>query len=113
MTISGSVKQTAGMARLSQARFPAGDDLRDHLALGHGAMGEHWLAGDVADRVDATHGCAAALIDTDEAAGAIEIEFFETPSLGARLAPDGDEHLACGNSLISPAAVSITNASPE
>ena len=54
-TISGSVKQIAGIARWSKARFSPGDDLGDHLALRHGAVGEHRLAGHVADRPDVAH----------------------------------------------------------
>ena len=42
--------------------------LRRHLALPHRAVGEHRLAGDVADRVDVRVGGAAALVDLDEAA---------------------------------------------
>ena len=83
VTISGSVKQTAGMARLSQARLLAGDDLGHHLALRHGPMRQHRLAGDVADGVDAAHRGAALVVDPDELAVHVEVELLEPPAVGA------------------------------
>ena len=44
-----------------------GDDLRGHLALAHRAVGEHRLAGDVADGEEVRVGRAAALVDRDDA----------------------------------------------
>ena len=86
VTISGSVKQTAGMQRWSQAAAVAGDDLGDHLALGHGAVREHRLAGDVADGVDAAHRGAALVVDADEGAVAVGVESPRAPS---RRSPGG------------------------
>ena len=63
-TISGSVKHIAGMQTLSQARFP-GDDLGHHLALRRCPVGQHRLAGHVADGVDAAHRGAALVIDIE------------------------------------------------
>ena len=45
---------------MSQRALRPAIDLGDHLALRHRAMGQHRLAGDVADGVDAAHGRAAA-----------------------------------------------------
>ena len=63
VTISGSVKQTAGIAALVPAALVAGDDLGHHLALRHGAVRQHRLAGDVADGEDAAHRGAALVVD--------------------------------------------------
>ena len=40
------------------------------------------------------------LVDADEAAGAVEVEFFEAPAFRARPAADGDEHLVRGDPLL-------------
>ena len=96
VTISGSVKQTAGMARLSQLRLFARDDLGDHFALRHRAMRQHRLAGDVADRVDAAHRGAALVVDAEEFSVHVEHEFLASPAVDDRLAPDGDEDLVGG-----------------
>ncbi|MCY1304463.1 hypothetical protein D9M70_542200 [compost metagenome] len=75
----------------------AGDDLRHHFALRHGAVRQHRLAGDVADRVDAAHGRPALVVDADEAAGAVEVDLLQAEAFGHRLAADGDENLFGGN----------------
>ena len=62
----------------------AGDDLGDHLALRHGAVREHRLAGHVADRVDAAHRGAALVVDADERAVAVEVDLLEPPAVGRR-----------------------------
>src|SRR5215472_8450301 len=63
---SGSVKTTAGTATLSKAG-PARDALGRHFALAHGPVGEHGLAGDVADGVEMRVARPAALVDGHEA----------------------------------------------
>src|SRR5690606_39788680 len=60
----------------------AGNDLRHHLALRHGAMGQHRLAGHVADGVDAAHGGAAALVNPDETPIHIQPDFAQAPAIG-------------------------------
>lgn len=43
----------------------AGDHFRDHLALGHGAVGEHRFAAEVADGPDVAHAGLATVVDFD------------------------------------------------
>ena len=67
-------------AALVPAAAVAGDDLGDHLALRHGPVRQHRLAGDVADGVDAAHRGAALVVDADERAVAVEVESPRAPS---------------------------------
>jgi hypothetical protein len=90
------VKQTAGIDALVPAALVAGDDLGHHLALRHGAVRQHRLAGDVADGIDAAHRGAALVVDLDEAAVAVEVDLLQAPALGQRLAADGHQHLVSG-----------------
>ena len=78
---------------MSQAPLVAGDDLGHHLALRHGAVGQHRLAGHVADGEDAAHGGAALLVDADEGAVHVEHQLLAAPALGQRPAADRDQHL--------------------
>ena len=71
----------------------AGDDLRHHLALRRRPVGEHRLAGHVADRIDPAHGGAASLVDADRPSLHVEIDLLEPPARGRRLAPDRDQDL--------------------
>src|SRR5918997_4861602 len=64
----------------------AGDDLRHHFALCHGAVGQHRLASDVADGIDPTHRSLTSLPDPDEGAVHVENKFLGPPALGYRLA---------------------------
>jgi hypothetical protein len=98
-TISGSVKQIAGNAALVPGARQAGCDLGHHLALRHGAMRQHRLAGDVADGVDAAHRGLAALADADEAAVHVEHEFFEAEAAVDGRAADRDEDLVRRDAL--------------
>ena len=85
----------------------AGDDLGDHLALRHGAMREHRLAGEVADRPDVAHRRRAALVDLHEAAVHGEVERARGRSRRQPGAPaGGDEDLVGGDAARRAAAVS-------
>src|SRR6185437_9284243 len=55
----------------------AGDDLGDHRALRHRAMGEHRLAGHIADRPDVAHRGRAFFVDAHERAAHRKIERLE------------------------------------
>ena len=79
------------MARLSQARRCARHDLGHHLALGHGAVREHRLAGHVADGIDAAHRGLALVVDADEAPIHVEDQLLDAPPGRGRLPADRDE----------------------
>ena len=63
LTISGSVKHTSGTTRSSHVSGHPGDHLGDERALGHRPVGQHRLAGDVADGEHAAHRGAALVVD--------------------------------------------------
>ncbi len=71
----------------------ARDDLGHHLALRHGAVRQHRLAGDVADGEDSAHRGAALVVDADEFARHIEVDLLQPPARGERLAADRDQDL--------------------
>src|SRR5690606_4846547 len=73
----------------------AGNDLRHHLALRHGAMGQHRLTGHVAESVDAAHGGAAALVNPDETPIHIQPDFAQAPAIGLRLAAYRNKYPVC------------------
>ena len=77
-----------------------GDDLGDHLALRHRAMGEHRLAGHVADRPDVAHRGRAVLVDADERAAHRQVEPLEAEAARAGAPADRDENLVGGNGLL-------------
>src|SRR5882672_7845750 len=89
---SGSVNTTAGTTTLSNAAGRT-DHFRRDLALAHRAMGEHGLAGNVADRVDRRVGGTTAIVDGDEAArvGA-RARVLETQPRAGRAPADRDQH---------------------
>ena len=99
-------------AALVPAPLVASDDLGNHFALRHGAVRQHRLAGDVTDRVDAAHRGAALIIDANEAAIHLDVDFLAAPSLGDRLAPYRDKDIVGDDFGSSPSAVSISSASP-
>ena len=75
----------------------AGDDLGDHLALRHRAMGEHRLAGHVADRPDVAHRGRALVVDAHERAAHRQIELLQSETAGAGASADGDQDLVGGD----------------
>ncbi len=83
-------------AMVEGALFP-GDDLGDHFALRHRAMGEHRLAGHIADRPDVAHRGRASVVDADERPRHGQVEPFEPEAFGARPAPDRDQDLVRGD----------------
>src|SRR5207244_1514417 len=77
---------------------PTRDRLGSHLALAHRAVGEHRLAGDVADGPDARVGGAAPLVYGDEAVRVgPDTRRLETQLRADGAAPDGDEHAVEGD----------------
>ena len=75
----------------------AGDDLRHHLALRHRPVGEHRLAGHVADRPDVAHRSRALIVDAHERAAHRQIELLQVETAGAGASADGDQHLVGGD----------------
>ena len=77
----------------------AGDDLGDHLALRHGAVRQHRLAGQVADRPDVAHRRARiARRSRTKAPFIVEVEPARGRSPAVRGAPaDGDQDLVGGD----------------
>ena len=69
-----------------------GDNLGNHLALRHCPMRQHRLASHVADRIDPAHRGAALVVDADEGAVSIQVEFLKAPAVDGGLSPDGDEY---------------------
>ena len=92
-----------GDGALVPAPAVAGDDLGHHLALRHGAMGQHRLAGDVAYGEDAAHRGAALVVHADGAAGHVEVDLLQPPALRRRPAADGDQHVIGGQALVAGA----------
>src|SRR5262245_46248915 len=56
-------------------------------------MRQHRLASHVADRIDSAHRGAALVVDTDEVAVSVQVEFLKAPAVDGGLSPDGDEDL--------------------
>ncbi len=71
----------------------AGNDFRHHFALGHGPVGQHRLAGHIANGPDVAHAGLAAFIDGHCRAVHLQVQAFEVEALGARTATDRDQHL--------------------
>ena len=86
-----------GNGDMIEGALLAGDDLGDHFALRHRAMGEHRLAGHVADRPDVAHRSGACLVDAHERAAHRQIERLEAEAGRARAPADRDQHLVGGN----------------
>ena len=82
----------AGIADLVERALLAGDDLRDHLALRHRAVGEHRLAREVADRPDVAHRGRAAVVDQHERAVHGQVEPLESKTSRSRTPADRDEN---------------------
>ena len=75
----------------------AGDDLGDHFALRHRTMGEHRLAGYVADRPDVAHRGRACRVDAHERAAHREVKRLEAEAARARAPADRDQNLVGGD----------------
>src|SRR5439155_22593844 len=76
-----------------EGRGKRGDRLGRDLALAHGAVGQHRLAGGVADGEDPRLDRRTAGVDLDEAAGVLfRARRLEPDALGERPAADGDQH---------------------
>src|SRR5919197_1516060 len=72
---------------------PARDGLGGDLALAHGPVRKHRLAGHITDRVDPRIAGAAALLDGDEPPRVgLHLCHLEPQALGLRTTPDGDQH---------------------
>ena len=71
----------------------AADQLSHHLALGHGPVGEHRFATEVADGIHVAHAGLAAAVDLDRRAVHVQVQRFEVPALGVGFATDGHQHL--------------------
>src|SRR5436309_13826071 len=81
-----------------ERRGPTRDRLGGDLALAHRAVGEHRLAGDVADGPDARVGGAAPLVYGDEAVRVgPDTRRLETQLRADGAAADGDEHAVEGD----------------
>ena len=80
-----------------EGALPAGDDLGDHFALRHRTMGEHRLAGHVADRPDVAHRGRAFVIDVDERAAHRKIKRLQSEAVRAGAATDRDQDLVSGD----------------
>ena len=96
------MKQIAGIARGSNRRRRAPSLFAAMISAtispcAIAAVGQHRLAGQVADRPDVAHRGAALVVDPDGAAGHVERQRFEAEAVGARLAADGDQDLVGGD----------------
>jgi hypothetical protein len=72
-----------GDRRVVEGPATSGNDLGHHLALRHGAVRQHRLAGQVADRPDIAHRGGAALVNADERSIHVEVELIEAEALRA------------------------------
>jgi hypothetical protein len=75
----------------------AGNDLGEHLALRHRAVGEHRFTRYVADRPDVAHRGRASLVDAHERAAHRKIERLEPEAVCARAPADRDQDLVGPN----------------
>ena len=88
----------------------AADDFGDHFSLEGGGVGQHLAhVGHVADGVDATHVCAAALVDLDEAA-LVERDPGRSEGRAVRLAADGHEDFVAGEAFGFGAVLGVLRA---
>ena len=109
--ISGSVKTTAGMARGSKAAVRAGKGLDGRLALVARLVGQHRLAGHVADGQDVRVGRAALAVD-DEEALRIDLDFgvLQAQAVAVGPAAHREQHAAeLPHLLRSPSASKVAS----
>ena len=71
----------------------AGNDLGNHLALGHSAMGKHRFTGQVANRPDVAHAGVAAVVHANRRAVHAQRQGFKVVAPGARATADRNQHL--------------------
>ena len=91
--------------RRAEFTLLASNDLGHHFPLRHGAMGQHRLAGQVANRPDVAHAGLAAVVDTDRRAVHGQGEGFQIETLRARATADRHQHLIGFQRLAFPHAI--------